>query len=173
MTERVILVDTEDKEIGSMDKMEAHQKGKLHRAFSIFIFNSRGELLLQRRAIEKYHSGGKWTNTCCSHPRAGEETADAAERRLTEEMGMIADLQYVFSFLYKAELGNGLTEHEYDHVFFGQSDQVPDPDPAEVTDFRYIHPLALQQELAAHPDQYTEWLKICYDKVLSNYSKLF
>ncbi|EDM36687.1 putative isopentenyl-diphosphate delta-isomerase [Pedobacter sp. BAL39] len=173
MTEHVILVDADDVEVGTMPKMEAHLEGRLHRAFSVFIFNSGGELLLQRRALEKYHSGGKWTNTCCSHPREGEDTLLAAQRRLMEEMGMIADLNHEFSFLYKAELSNGLTEHEYDHVFFGISDQVPDPDPEEVADFRYLRLEVLQEELNVHPEQYTEWLKICFDRVLNSYSKIF
>ena len=173
MTEHVILVDADDVEMGTMPKMEAHLEGKLHRAFSVFIFNSGGELLLQRRALDKYHSGGQWTNTCCSHPREGEDTLLAAQRRLMEEMGMIADLSHEFSFLYKAELSNGLTEHEYDHVFFGITDQVPDPDPEEVADFRYLQLAVLQEELNVHPEQYTEWLKICFDRVLSSYSKIF
>lgn len=173
MTENVVLVDLDDNQIGTMPKLEAHLEGRLHRAFSVFIFNASGELLLQRRALDKYHSAGKWTNTCCSHPRDGEKTLDAAKRRLREEMGMTAELQQVFSFVYKAEMEQGLTEHEFDHVFFGQTDQVPHPDAGEVADFRYIELSALQNELNTNPEHYTEWLKICFDRVLTIHAKFF
>ena len=165
MSEQVILVDADDNAIGTMNKLEAHLQGKLHRAFSVFIFNDKGELLLQQRAIDKYHSGGKWTNTCCSHPRLGEDTIDAAHRRLKEEMGMVCDLQYAFNFTYKAALLNGIQEHEYDHVYFGSCDEQPEPNPAEVAAFKYMSMDALAQDIKANPDLYTEWLKICFKQV--------
>lgn len=172
MAENVILVDINDIEIGVMPKMEAHLAGALHRAFSIFIFNTKGQLLLQQRAINKYHSGGKWTNTCCSHPRIGEKTKDAANRRLFEEMGMHCDLTYGFNFLYKADVKDGLLEHEYDHVYFGVSDDEPIINRAEVADYKYIELSDLQQDLINQPNHYTEWLKIAFDKVLAFYHKM-
>src|SRR5688572_11010720 len=123
--EEVVLVDASDKVVGTMEKMEVHEKGLLHRAFSVFVFNSKRELLMQQRALQKYHSAGLWTNTCCSHPRPGEETISAAKRRLKEEMGLEIELESQFSFIYKTTFGNGLTEHEYDHVYFGFTDQPP------------------------------------------------
>jgi len=173
MTEKVILVDINDNQIGLMSKMEAHVKGELHRAFSIFIFNSRGELLLQQRAHDKYHSGGKWTNTCCSHPRAGEETIAAAHRRLMEEMGMSCRITYEFSFLYQAEVMEGLIENEYDHVFFGITDQLPTINTTEVATYRYVKMTDLLNEINTDPEKYTEWLKICYDQVMERYTKMF
>ncbi|TKC09955.1 isopentenyl-diphosphate Delta-isomerase [Pedobacter polaris] len=169
MTDNVILVDQNDKEIGSMSKMQAHLSGTLHRAFSIFIFNKKGQLLLQQRALGKYHSGGKWTNTCCSHPRIGEKTIIAANRRLQEEMGMECDLIYGFSFLYKADVKDGLLEHEYDHVYFGSSDDKPTLNPDEVSAYKYIDLDILVEDLRLHPDLYTEWLKISFDQVLAIY----
>lgn len=166
MNELVILVDKEDKPIGEMEKMEAHRKGALHRAFSIFIFNSRGELLLQRRALDKYHSGGLWTNTCCSHPRPNEKTINAAQRRLMEEMGMTCDLSYQFHFLYKAEFENGLIEHELDHVFFGTSDVTPQLNLDEVESYEYKSLSDIKNDLALKPEKYTPWFKICFDEVL-------
>jgi isopentenyl-diphosphate delta-isomerase len=162
-----MLVNTGGQMTGTMDKMAAHRKGELHRALSVFIFNTRGELLLQQRAMNKYHSGGKWSNTCCSHPRLGEKTEDAAHRRLTEEMGIACDLEELFAFTYRHEFSNGLIEHEYDHVFIGFSDQQPDPDPAEVADFRYIDPDLLAVELQNTPGNYSAWLDVCFDQVLS------
>lgn len=169
MAEDVILVDNNDHMIGTMPKMEAHRLGKLHRAFSVFIFNSSGELLLQQRAFDKYHSGGKWTNTCCSHPRPGEATDSAALRRLQEEMGMIAELQHIFSFKYEADVEGGLIENEYDHVYFGTSDLSPILNPEEVANFKYINMSDLKADILAFPDQYTQWLKICFDRVLLQY----
>ncbi|MFW0715380.1 isopentenyl-diphosphate Delta-isomerase [Pedobacter sp. N23S346] len=169
MEEQVILVDVNDSPIGQMGKLEAHQKGELHRAFSIFIFNTKGELLLQQRALDKYHSGGLWTNTCCSHPRPGEDNLAAANRRLMEEMGMKADLTGVFNFTYRAEFESGLIEHEYDHVFFGKSDLLPIINKEEVERYKYMNLNTLKQELLIHPSQYTPWLRICLDKVIEQF----
>ena len=173
MKEDVILVDVHDNVLGTMQKMEAHVSGVLHRAFSVFIFNTRGELLLQKRAVDKYHSGGKWTNTCCSHPRMGEETMQAAHRRLREEMGMDCELQPTFYFTYQADVMDGLFEYEYDHVFFGISDQQPVPNPYEVAAFKYMKMDDIERELNLNNDKYTEWLKICFVKVLENYHQTF
>lgn len=160
--EMVILVDRQDNEIGSMEKLEAHEKAVLHRAFSVFIFNSRGELLLQQRAHHKYHSPGLWTNTCCSHQRAGESNLEAGKRRLKEEMGMECPLQDVFWFIYKAKFDNGLTEHELDHVLVGNSDLDPVINEDEVADFKWISLEDLKQDIEAQPEQYTEWFKIIF-----------
>lgn len=173
MIEEVILVDENDTPIGTMPKLEAHLEGKRHRAFSVFIFNSSGELLLQQRALDKYHSAGKWTNTCCSHPRPGELTIDAATRRLKEEMGMECEINPVFSFSYCAEVENGLIENEYDHVYFGSTDALPIPNPEEVAAFKYMTMEALQLSLVDYPAVYTEWLKICFEQVMVHYRKNF
>ena len=159
--EYVVLVDEQDNETGTKEKLQAHVDGDLHRAISVFIFNSKHELLLQQRAAGKYHSAGLWTNTCCSHPRPGEATEDAAHRRLMEEMGMQAPLKEVFSFVYKASLEHGLTEYEFDHVFTGYSDAAPLPDVTEAGAWKYIELDELETEIKNHPEQYTEWFKIC------------
>ena len=159
--ELVILVDDQDNEIGMMEKLEAHRKGLLHRAISVFVFNTRGEMLLQQRAASKYHSPLLWTNASCSHPRQNEATIAAAKRRLGEEMGMIAALSPAFSFMYHAALGNGLTEHEYDHVFTGICDDAPRINEAEVASWRYVSRAELEAEITAGPQQFTEWFKIC------------
>jgi isopentenyl-diphosphate delta-isomerase len=161
MSEQVILVDENDKEIGQMAKMEAHQKGVLHRAFSVFIFNTEGKMLLQQRAQGKYHSAGLWSNTCCSHPRPGEKNQDAAERRLYEEMGIKCPLTEIFSFIYKTQLENGLTEYEYDHVYIGTSNQIPHPDTTEVAAWAYKTQEELEPQIKAQPEKYTEWFKLC------------
>lgn len=158
--EKVILVDESDQAIGLMEKMEAHEKALLHRAFSVFTFNSEGELLIHQRAHEKYHSGGLWTNTCCSHPREGETTHEAATRRLQEEMGFVCELTEVFSFIYKAELDQGLTEHEFDHVFVGKFNGEPQINPSEVADWKYVRLEDLKNDIAKNPDNYTVWFKI-------------
>jgi isopentenyl-diphosphate delta-isomerase len=159
--EFVILVDKDDQEQGVMEKMMAHEKGALHRAFSIFIFNSENELLIHQRALEKYHSGGLWTNTCCSHQRPDESTERAANRRLQEEMGMTCKMNPVFSFIYKAQLDNSLTEHEFDHVLLGKSDDLPNVNPDEVADFKYMSLETISADILLRPNAYTEWFKIC------------
>ena len=164
--EEVILVNEQDQQIGIMEKMAAHIVPRLHRAFSIFIFNSKGELLLQQRALSKYHSPGLWTNTCCSHPQNGETLEQATSRRLQEEMGMTCDMHEVFTFIYKAPVGLGLTEHEYDHVWFGQSDALPVINPEEVASFKYMTLEDISDDLKAHPQCYTEWFKISFDEIV-------
>jgi len=170
--EYVVLVDEKDTEIGVMEKMEAHEKGLLHRAFSVFTFNSKGELLLQKRASSKYHSGGLWTNTCCSHPREGESPIDAAHRRLMEEMGFDCSLNKAFDFIYKRALDNDLTEHELDHVFIGNFDGVPEMNPEEVEDYKYIGIEELIVDIEKSPQNYTEWFKICLAEVIKNKDSL-
>ena len=168
LKDKVVLVDKDDNEIGLSPKLEAHQKGLLHRAFSLFVFNSKGELLLQKRAINKYHSGGLWSNTCCSHPFPEEMIMSAATRRLFEEMGMDCELHPVFNFIYKAELDNGLTEYEFDHVIFGISNSLPLINHDEVSDWKYISIENLILDMDNNPNNYTEWLKICLKKVISH-----
>ncbi len=170
--EEVILVDSNDIELGTMGKMEAHRKGELHRAFSVFIFNTKGELLMQQRALEKYHSGGLWTNTCCSHPRKGETTLNAALRRMQEEMGIECDIKPVFNFIYKAHLDKGLIEHEFDHVFLGVSDSTPEINTLEVLDWKYESMENLSKSIRLNPENYTEWLKDCFDKVVAHFQDL-
>lgn len=165
--EFVVLVDKDDNQLGLMEKMEAHEKGLLHRAFSVFLFNSKGEMLLQQRAISKYHSGGLWTNTCCSHPRDGEKTIDAAHRRLEEEMGFDCDIEKAFHFIYKSELDNDLTEHELDHVFMGEYEGEIKPNPDEVESYKYISIPDLVKDVEENPADYTEWFKICLEEVLA------
>lgn len=162
--EQVILVNEQDEAIGAMEKMEAHEKGFLHRAFSVFVLNENNELLLQKRAVSKYHSGGLWTNTCCSHPREGENIIEAGNRRLMEEMGMTCELQPMFSFIYKAELDKGLTEHELDHVIIGRSNATPDINPEEVEDWKYIDLNNLEEDMNVNPENYTAWFKIIFDR---------
>lgn len=158
--EYVILVDEKDNEIGLMEKMQAHEEAKLHRAFSVFIYNDKKEIMLQQRAISKYHSGGLWTNTCCSHPRSGEKTIDAAHRRLMEEMGFDCDIEEVFDFLYKAELDKGLTEFELDHVFIGRYDADVNLNLDEVMGYKWITYDDLIDDMVKSPEKYTEWFKI-------------
>ncbi|PZU93186.1 MAG: isopentenyl-diphosphate Delta-isomerase [Pseudanabaena sp.] len=175
LEEQVILVDTSDRQIGVAEKLQAHQLGQLHRAFSIFILNSQGQLLLQKRAKHKYHSGGLWTNTCCSHPRPEETLLDAAHRRLQEEMGMTCELRELFSFVYFAKLDHGLTEHEFDHVFVGFSDRPPILNPEEAEDWQWIALQKLQDDISNNPDAYTYWLRDCCDRFveqMANFSTL-
>jgi isopentenyl-diphosphate Delta-isomerase len=157
---QVVLVDERDVALGSLGKQEAHLRGLLHRAFSVFVFNSRGEMLLQRRAASKYHSGGLWTNACCSHPAPGERVADAALRRLAEEMGIHAEAHPAFSFVYRADVGGGLVEHEYDHVLLAWSDATPGPDAREVEDWRWAAPEAVEREVAGDPGAFTAWFRM-------------
>jgi isopentenyl-diphosphate Delta-isomerase len=164
--EFVILVDEQDNELGLMEKMEAHRKGVLHRAFSVFVFNDKGQFLLQQRAYSKYHSGGLWTNTCCSHPRQGESVLEAAKRRLHEEMGFTCQLEEQFSFIYNRKLDNELTEHELDHVVFGKYNEAPVLNPDEVCAYSYVDKEELIASVKSNPDQYTEWFKICFDEVI-------
>ena len=161
--ENVILVDEKDNQVGLMPKLEAHQKGLLHRAFSVFIFNSDYKLLLQKRASSKYHSGGLWTNTCCSHPRDGEDIIDAANRRLNEEMGIKTSLRKVFDFIYTAELDNNLIENEFDHVFYGVYDTDPILNKEEAEDYKWIDMETLKNDIENNTDQYTVWFKIAFD----------
>ena len=170
MNEFLILVDDHDKPWGKLEKDQVHQLGLLHRAFSVFIFNSKGELLLQKRADEKYHSGGLWTNTCCSHPRFGEDLKDAVSRRMEEEMGLICETEFIFSFIYKTEFDNGLTEHEFDHVYYGTSDELPQPNAMEVSQWKYIDLPSLEKDLALVPEKYTAWLKICLPRIIEHFS---
>jgi len=164
-----MIVDQNGRPLGTMDKLAAHQSGTLHRAFSVFVFNAKGQLLLQQRALDKYHSGGLWTNTCCSHPYLGELVVDAAHRRLREEMGMDCELTELFQFTYRHEFENGLTEHEFDHVFIGISDQEPQLNPIEVAAIKYMDTDELMLELAGQPDRYTAWFKLCLDRVVESY----
>lgn len=163
LVERVVLVDEEDRETGAAEKLEAHAAGRLHRAFSIFVFNSANELLLQRRAATKYHSGGLWSNTCCGHPRPDEETAVAARRRLREELNFDCELRAAFKFIYRAELENALVEHEYDHVFVGRFDGDPLPDESEVEDWRWTTLAELRRAIRERPSDYTCWLNVALE----------
>ncbi len=167
IAERVILVDEHDREVGTGEKLAVHQAGRLHRAFSVFVTDLAGRLLLQRRAPGKYHSAGLWSNTCCGHPRPGEPTPTAARRRLREEMGFDCPLAPAFSFIYSAALGNGLTEHELDHVFIGSFAGTPHPDPAEVAEWQAVAVGQLQAELAANPRAYSAWLPAALDGLVA------
>jgi isopentenyl-diphosphate Delta-isomerase len=171
MKENVVLVDSQDRPLGTMDKMEAHEKGLLHRAFSIFIFNTSGELLLQRRAFEKYHSGGLWSNTCCSHPRPDEDLMSAAKRRIWEEMGMNCEVEHLYSFIYKISFSNGLTEHEFDHVFIGYTNELPEINKEEVADYKYMSLEKISMDVELNPAFYTEWFKISYEKIFQYVNK--
>ncbi|MBN2745793.1 MAG: isopentenyl-diphosphate Delta-isomerase [Bacteroidales bacterium] len=171
--EKVILVDVNDQPVGEMEKMEAHQKAILHRAISVFVVNSNGQWLLQRRAFGKYHSNGLWSNTACSHPAPGETTAQAAHRRLQQEMGMEVPLNHLFQFVYQAQLDSNLTEHELDHVFIGISDNLPNPNPDEVSDFKYMDFVDLKNDVTLNPQNYTVWFKLIFDRVQLEYNQKF
>ncbi|HEX5169804.1 MAG TPA: isopentenyl-diphosphate Delta-isomerase [Cyclobacteriaceae bacterium] len=158
--EKVILVDIEDKEIGAMEKMEAHKRGLLHRAFSVLLFNSKGELLIQKRAASKYHSAGLWTNTCCSHPLPGEKIEDATQRKLKQEMGIDIQPEFAYKFIYRAAFENGLVEYEFDHVFTGTFDGQPVINRDEVGDWKFISMNDLLEEIETHPDDFTHWFKL-------------
>ena len=164
MEQQLILVDEQNNITGYGEKLQVHRDGDLHRAFSIFVMNPRGELMLQRRAIEKYHSGGLWANTCCSHPLKGEEREDTVHRRLQEEMGFDCELKPLFDFIYRAEFENGLTEYELDQVYLGAFEGSPKPNPLEVCDWKWIHIDDLKKDIGANPDNYVYWLKAAYDQ---------
>ena len=164
MEEKVILVSEVDEQLGLMAKMEAHEKGILHRAFSVFIFNKKGELLLQQRALDKYHSPGLWTNTCCSHQRDGESNIEAGKRRLQEEMGFNCDLKELFWFVYKASFDNGLTEHELDHVMIGHYDDDPIVNLEEAAAFKWMSLEDVKKDMQIQPELYTEWFKIIFNE---------
>ncbi len=162
--EQVILVNENDEKLGLMPKQEAHEKGVLHRAFSIFIFNDKNELMLQQRALHKYHSPGLWTNTCCSHQRDGETSLDAGKRRLFEEMGFSTDLKETTSFIYKAPFDNGLTEHELDHILVGNFEETPEINSEEVASWKWMHLEEVKKDIQNNPEIYTAWFKIIFDK---------
>ena len=163
--QQVVLVDENDNEIGVMEKMAAHESGSLHRAFSVFIFNSRGELLLQQRSEKKYHGALLWSNTCCSHPAPGERTEKAAIRRLKEELGFETPVNKIFDFVYRSPVENGLIEHEFDHVFAGEYEDVIVPDPAEVASFRYASMIEIEVELKKNPQRFSTWLFIVFPRI--------
>ncbi len=171
MSIEVILVDEQDREVGFMEKMEAHNKGLLHRAVSVFIFNKKGEMLLQQRANSKYHSGGLWSNACCSHPLPNESVSNAANRRLKEEMGVETELHFAFSFVYKTVFENGITEYEFDHVFSGVYDGEIKPDSAEVKDYCYMKMSSIEESLILHQHKYTSWFSIAFPKIAA-YQKI-
>ncbi|MDR5590899.1 isopentenyl-diphosphate Delta-isomerase [Christiangramia sp. SM2212] len=162
--EKVILVNEKDEQIGLMEKIEAHEKALLHRAFSVFVFNENNELMIQQRALSKYHSPGLWTNTCCSHQREGESNIAAGKRRLQEEMGFSTELKDTISFIYKAPFDNGLTEHEFDHILVGNFEGKPDLNPDEVAAWKWVSLEDLQADMKKNPHIYTEWFKIIFDK---------
>ena len=166
--DEVILVDSDDNFIGTMEKMKAHQTGELHRAFSIYLINDKGNFLLQRRAADKYHSAGLWTNACCSHPRPDETTMAAAIRRLDEEMGIVTSLNHIYHFTYKVEFDNGLIEHELDHVYLGTFNDSPKPNPKEVMEWKYMSTNDIIKDVEEHPENYTEWFKMSYEIVIVN-----
>ena len=167
MEEFVVLVDQNDQKLGLMEKQQAHVAGLLHRAFSVFIFNSKGELMIQQRAASKYHSPTLWTNTCCSHPRDNETYEQAAHRRVEEEMGFDCELEYKFNFIYKAHLENDLIEHELDHVFIGTFDDEPKLNPDEVMAYRWVELDDLKKDMEKNPQNYTAWFKIIFEHYVS------
>jgi isopentenyl-diphosphate delta-isomerase len=162
--EKVILVNQKDESIGLMPKMEAHEKGLLHRAFSVFIFNEKKELMIQQRALSKYHSPGLWTNTCCSHQREGESNIEAGKRRLQEEMGFTTELEDTISFIYKAPFDNGLTEHEFDHILVGNYNEEPQLNPEEAESWKWMELEDVAKDMVDNPSIYTEWFKIIFEK---------
>ncbi|WP_335966232.1 isopentenyl-diphosphate Delta-isomerase [Galbibacter sp. PAP.153] len=166
--EKVILVDENNQQIGLMEKIEAHEKAMLHRAFSVFIFNDEGQTMLQQRAGHKYHSPGLWTNTCCSHQREGETNVDAGKRRLQEEMGFTAELEEVLSFIYHAPFENGLTEHEFDHILVGKYNGEPNINPDEVASWKWMSLKDIQKDMKVNPGDYTAWFKIIFEKFYSH-----
>jgi len=171
MIEEVILVNERDKEIGTMGKMETHLKGKLHRAVSVFIFNSKGEMLIQKRSLKKYHTAGLWSNSACSHPRINEKPVDAAQRRIFEEMGLKVKLKFIFKFLYKARLDNNLIENELDHIFIGTSEEKPVININEVCDYKYVSEYELNVLIEKKCETFTPWFKNSYNKVFKIFKK--
>ena len=169
--EQVILVNDHDEWVGAAEKMKAHKDGLLHRAFSVFIMNSDNEVLLHQRASDKYHSGGLWTNACCSHPRVGESTLAAAHRRLQEEMGFDCDVEQIFTYMYQAEVGNGLTEHEYDHIYFGYYDGHVNANKNEVQDHIYISITEVTCWLEKRPEQFTKWFRMIWPEFLKYFAE--
>lgn len=167
--DKVILVNHKDEMIGTAEKLKAHQQALLHRALSIFIFNEKGEMLLQQRAFDKYHSGGLWTNACCTHPKPNEDVLFAAHRRLKEEMGFDTSLTKIFSFTYKAVFDNGLTEHEFDHVFLGTYSGSIKPDPIEVANYSYLTLNEIEQQLKQAPDKFTNWFQIAFPRIKKSF----
>jgi len=165
------LVDENDRELGTMEKLEAHRKGVLHRAFSIFLFNDQGELLLQKRSAAKYHCGSLWSNTCCSHPVKGMAMEKCLQNKLYQEMGITADVEKAFDFTYRAEMNNGLIEHEYDHVYIGRFSGIPQPNPEEVCEWKYVSMQELGHDLALHPEDYTAWFRLLFEPLLSHCAK--
>lgn len=164
--EKVVLVDKKNRKVGEMEKIEVHKKGLLHRAFSIFVFNDKGELLIQQRPVEKYHSGGLWSNTVCSHPRAGERYLSAAHRRLKEEMGFDCELSKKNCFIYRSEFKNGLIENEYDYIFVGKYNKDPKPNKDEVADWKWVKISDLKKDIPKNPDAYTFWFR----RIVSEFS---
>jgi isopentenyl-diphosphate Delta-isomerase len=173
MNEQLILVDEQDNETGTMDKLSVHEKGLLHRAFSVFVFNSKSELLLQQRADGKYHSGGLWSNTCCSHPIKGEEVLKTIQRRIKDEMGIQCEAAFKFKFIYKMPFENGLTEYELDYVYFGRSDEIPRPNPEEVKGWKYLNLQQLINNISSEPQNYSVWLKVCLPEVMDHFKNNF
>lgn len=172
MDEYVILVDENDRKIGLEEKIKAHTgAGMLHRAFSIYIFNAKGELMLQHRAYTKYHGGGLWTNTVCGHPRDNEKVGDAAHRRLREEMGFDCGLDERFSFIYHVEIGKGFSEYEYLHVFIGEYDRDPKVNPAEAKGFKWVSLQELNNDIARYPKLYSPWMRLTLDRIIEERNK--
>jgi isopentenyl-diphosphate delta-isomerase len=170
MNQQLILVNEKNEEIGYGEKLPVHQNAQLHRAFSIFVMNSQNQLLLQKRAYHKYHSGGLWANTCCSHPIRGEEQENTIHRRLVEEMGFDCELKQMFHFIYRAELDNGLTEDEYDHVYLGNYEGIPDPNPDEVCEWKWMDLDKVNDDIKKNPDTYTYWIKQAFNQFYTIYS---
>ncbi|MBS1586148.1 MAG: isopentenyl-diphosphate Delta-isomerase [Bacteroidetes bacterium] len=171
IADNVILVNERNEWTGMADKMEAHHKGMLHRALSVFILNDRGEMLLQRRAAGKYHSGGLWSNACCSHPRPLESTHAAAIRRLAEEMGITTPLSPLFNFRYRCELNNGMVENEYDHVYVGVCNDLPKLDPSEASDYRYMHPDEITLRINRAPGDFTPWFLLLFPAFIEHWHR--
>lgn len=169
-TEEVVLISADDVAYGSMEKLQAHREGLLHRAFSVLIINDTDEMLIHQRAWTKYHSAGAWSNACCGHPRTNETTLAAAERRLQEEMGFTVPLQKMYHFTYRTELGNGLIEHEFDHVFLGLYNEAPLPNPTEVANWRYVSIESLQQEIKIKPEQFSFWFRLIMEEFPLRYN---